>query len=245
MRIVVWNCNGALGRKLDALAELEPDVAVVPEAADPDRLEKVLSARSLSYCWTGRLPTKGLGVIGFRGWQVEIAREIEPRIEFALPVSVQGAGTPFNLLAVWAMNGRATSVYPVEPKRRQVQQAVLYYADLLRERPSIVAGDFNNHVRWDKPGKPANMRNSVSLLSEHGFTSAYHSAVGVDFGDEPEPTHYWKTRAEDRPTYHIDYCFVPATSALASVRLGSYADWVGSRLSDHVPLIVDVDMFQL
>jgi exodeoxyribonuclease-3 len=137
------------------------------------------------------------------------------------------------------LNRRARAVYPVDPKRYQVQQAVSYYVDILRERPSVMVGDFNNHVCWDKPGKPSNMRNAVRLRAERGFASAYHTALGVDFGDEPEPTHYLQTRTEDGRTYHIDYCFVP-TTASATVSLGSFADWVGSGQSDHVPLIVDV-----
>ena len=38
MRIVAWNCNRALHRKIDALMTLRPDVAVISEAAKPERL---------------------------------------------------------------------------------------------------------------------------------------------------------------------------------------------------------------
>jgi exodeoxyribonuclease-3 len=239
MRIVVWNCN------VDALDEmLEPDVVVVSEAANPERLHKQLTTRSLHYAWTGRLPTKGLGVLGYRGLEVTPIRDVKARIEFALPVNARRSDLAFNVLAVWAMNRRAQNVYPIDVERRQAQQAVLRYADLLQERPSVVAGDFNNHVRWDKPGKPSNMRNAEALLAERGFVSAYHHWLGVDLGDEPAPTHYWQTRSENGRTYHIDYCFIPTTWAerITSVRLGTYADWVGSGLSDHVPLVVDLDV---
>jgi hypothetical protein len=36
MRIVVWNCNMALHKKLDALARIAPDIVVLPETG-PDQ----------------------------------------------------------------------------------------------------------------------------------------------------------------------------------------------------------------
>ena len=36
MRLVTWNCNMALHRKLEALRSLEPDVAILSECARPD-----------------------------------------------------------------------------------------------------------------------------------------------------------------------------------------------------------------
>ena len=41
MRLVVWNCAMALHRKIDALMALRPDLAVIPEAAEPGRLGRV------------------------------------------------------------------------------------------------------------------------------------------------------------------------------------------------------------
>ena len=38
MRIVAWNCNMALDRKIDALLALKPDIAIVAECAEPERL---------------------------------------------------------------------------------------------------------------------------------------------------------------------------------------------------------------
>ena len=58
------------------------------------------------------------------------------------------------------------------------------------------------------------------------------------------PTLYWRDRKKDGPTYHIDYVFVP-TQWLGSVRelaVGSFEEWCGSGLSDHVPILVDVNL---
>jgi hypothetical protein len=44
------------------------------------------------------------------------------------------------------------------------------------------------------------------------------------------------------PRCHIDYCFVPVQWAkrILSVTVSDFGEWVGSGLSYHVPLIVDV-----
>ena len=43
MRLVAWNCNMALHRKVDALRALRPDVAVISECATP----AILAERSV------------------------------------------------------------------------------------------------------------------------------------------------------------------------------------------------------
>jgi endonuclease/exonuclease/phosphatase family metal-dependent hydrolase len=40
--------------------------------------------------------------------------------------------------------------------------------------------------------------------------------------------------------FHIDYIFVPKLWKLRSVEVGSFES--GGRLSDHVPLVVDVNI---
>ena len=58
MRIVTWNCNRQLGRKLQALLDLAPDIAVVQE------WEKSLQVPDgFTYKWTGVFPNMGLGVL--------------------------------------------------------------------------------------------------------------------------------------------------------------------------------------
>jgi exodeoxyribonuclease III len=52
------------------------------------------------------------------------------------------------------------------------------------------------------------------------------------------------TAKRDGPTYHIDYIFLP-TQWLGHVReldIGTFEDWCGSGLSDHVPIVVDIDL---
>ena len=69
MRLVAWNCNMALHRKLAALLTLRPDVAVLSECASPERLAERLGAGALGCepVWIGANRDKGLAVLAFNG----------------------------------------------------------------------------------------------------------------------------------------------------------------------------------
>src|SRR5882757_5453272 len=94
MRIVVWNCcRGPFARKLDALAMLSPDIAVLPEAICPAK-------ESNQVLWfpteTSRL---GIQVRAGNGYRLRRLRTANlPNC--VVPIRVTGPMT-FNLLAVW------------------------------------------------------------------------------------------------------------------------------------------------
>lgn len=49
--------------------------------------------------------------------------------------------------------------------------------------------------------------------------------------------------ARDGPTYHIDCVFLPTPwVGMASVGVGSFEAWCGAGFSDHVPVVVDVEI---
>src|ERR1700688_1433273 len=105
MRIVAWNCNMALDRKVDVLLDLAPDIAVVCECAEPERLR--LRSRSSwmqgDPVWIGRNPHKGLAVFAFNGYAVRLSESYHPALRYIAPVYI-GGPTECNLLAVWAQN---------------------------------------------------------------------------------------------------------------------------------------------
>ena len=120
-------------------------------------------------------------------------------------------------------------------------RALSAYQGFIKESPTVIVGDFNDNVKWDRPTRLIKHRTNVSELTALGLRSAYHHGRGVEQGAEPEPTIYWRDRKSDGPSYHIDYCFVPEIwTKSVSVEVGRFDDWV--HLSDHVPLIVEVDL---
>ncbi len=231
----------ALHRKMGALLQLRPDIAVVPECADPATLQsRGLDPFADDACvWMGENRHKGIGVFAFNGYRLIPHQPIHPTLRYVLPVKVTGRDT-LNLLAVWAQNASAgiTRKHQQGPLRR----ALTKYRDFLLEAPSVVGGDWNSNAIWDKPGWRINHMKKVRLLEEMGLVSAYHALFNEQHGQETIPTHYWRDRKRDGPTYHIDYSFVPRSwiRGLTGFEVGNFDDWIGNGLSDHVPIAFDV-----
>jgi exodeoxyribonuclease-3 len=238
VRLISWNCGAGFHRKIEALCTLAPDVAIVQECADLDTLaRKAPEFAPTAALWTGDNPHRGLGVFSFGPYQLARAGADDAAITYALPARVVGQSS-FNLVALWSHYGRTpVTIAALGP----TLLALRAYARFLTERPSIMAGDLNNHVRWDKPGKAGNHANTVSASGALGLVSAYHAFHGLEQGAERHPTLYWRNRTRTGPTFHIDYAFVPrlATRLLRRVAVGSYAKWIATGLSDHAPVIVD------
>jgi exodeoxyribonuclease-3 len=236
----------AVHRKLARLVdELEPDVAVVPECADVATLtarlgqDLPLSAAE----WVGRRSVKGLAVLAFGDYRLVRQTAASPALEWILPVRVEGPAS-FNLLAVWAMNHRASNARINPEVVPQPAAAIKAYAAWVASEPTVLAGDFNHSVVWDRPGSPRNHARSLVACANARLVSAYHVTTGEIQGAETTPTLFWRDRREDGPRYHVDYAFIPESwrAHLRSVQVGGFADWVGAGLSDHVPLVIDVDL---
>jgi exodeoxyribonuclease-3 len=244
MRVVAWNCNMALDRKVDVLLEPAPDIAIVCECAEPERL-RLRSKSSWMQSppvWIGRNRHKGLAVFAFNGYTVRLAESYHPSLRYVAPVHVAGP-TECNLLAVGAQNASAGGIrkHQLGPLRHGLSR----YKSFLGERPAVIAGDLNSNTIWDKPGWRINHPTKVRILEESvGLVSAYHAVRGEAHGKETEPTLFWRDRAKDGPTYHIDYVFLP-TDWIGKVRhlsIATFETWCGAGLSDHVPVIVDVEV---
>lgn len=226
----------ALHQKLPALSGLRADIAILPECANLEILGR--KAPALEYTaadWVGRYPNKGLGVFCFGPWTLERHSDYDDTLEFALPLVVSGPAR-FHLLAIWACHPKKRG--PKGQYLGPTRQAVARYSDFLRSSPSVIAGDLNNNIIWDKPGAASNHAELINELDGFGIESAYHSFTGSEVGRELHPTIFW-TRNAQKP-YHIDYCFIPTRwrSQLKKVTVGTAAEWL--PVSDHAPLTVDL-----
>jgi len=237
VRIVAWNCGGGFHRKWPFVAELRPDVAIVAECCQPDRLTDLGFGTS---AWVGRLHYKGLGVFGFGEWSV-VERPIEEHLEWVLPVDVSGPADLL-LVALCAANHRAKS----HPERfRGIRQPAVL-PDVLdidgHHERVVVAGDFNSSPVFDKTHRPAFAATSTRL-EQVGLTSLYHHATGETFGSESAPTLWWRDRTEDGPRFHIDYAWVSQPLlANAHLTVTDYATSVTQAGSDHAALVIDLDL---
>ena len=233
----------ALHRKLEALELLRPDVAIVSECAKPEIVAERAGLDGLdnNSVWIGKNKHKGLAVFAYNNFRVALDHSYKASHHFVAPVRVEGPQR-FNLMAVWAQNfsGGITSKRQPGP----VRLALRRYRDFLTQAPVVAAGDFNNNFIWDKPGWLMNHSHVVDVLNNYGLASVYHHVTGEPFGEESAPTIYWRDRTKDGPTYHLDYVFVPHTwlAQITDMQVGSFEDWCGSKLSDHVPVVVDINL---
>lgn len=234
MRIVSWNCAQAAHRKLSAILDLQPDVAVIAECAHPDILaKKAKYFRPSSSDWVGDNPHKGLAVFTFGSYSMTRAANWDPSLRYFLPACVSGPES-VNLLATWAFSrSDPPTAIPNSPSLRD---AVEHYRDFLSSTVAVVAGDFNAGVRWDAGGRfPFSA--VADELGRLGFKSAVHSSKEWRFGEETQPTFFDRTRKDME--FHIDYVFVKQQSLQpprASVGLREH--W--RPLSDHMPIIVEL-----
>jgi exonuclease III len=233
MKIVVWNCRMALARKRQPLYGLQPDIAVIPECSKSD-LELCLHD-GFDGRWFGDNPRKGLGVLVRK--PLRIARTEKPLNRWIAHLSISGGPCPFRLIAVWAMPIQGSTV---KSYIGQVYEAAVHHSQWFASRPAILCGDLNSNKFWDGNRKTGNHSAVVSLLEKRRLLSAYHHFFSEAQGQETRPTYYF-WHHKDRG-YHIDYVFLPRDWApcIKTVEVGDHSAW--SKLSDHVPLSVDLTL---
>lgn len=228
MRIISWNCCLKFASKYEHVAQLKPDIMIVQEC---EKLPFNFFPET-DYHWVGHDTRKGLGILTF-GEKAEIDPSFNPKLDYFLPVIFKSG---LKVLGVWSFTHRAEKRFGVGQKGH-VSDALNYYGDWLRDADqSIVAGDFNNSVIWDKGNKESNFYQTNQKLESLGFFSSYHSTQAEAFGSEAAST-LFHTKNELKP-YHIDYLYLKGLKA-DDVEIGSYRDWIS--YSDHMPFIVDCE----
>ena len=221
----------ALSRKRHHLYDLRPDIAVIPECSQ--NCLELCTKDGFEGRWFGDNPRKGLGVLVAK--PLHIASAEKSRNKWVVPMEITSGQYGFRLIAVWTMlvKGNLARSYI-----GQLSEAIANNPQWFGDNPTIVAGDFNSNKIWDGKRDIANHSTVVSALEKHRLASAYHQFFSELQGQETRPTYYY-WHHKNRP-YHIDYVFLPQQWAaqVTRVEVGTHAAW--SRLSDHVPLSVDV-----
>lgn len=234
MRLVTWNCRvGGFRNKTAKISLLRPDILVAQEVELLDGV--LLFAGQEQPTYHHRISdsvargSRGVGVFSYTGAElrpVDVGESMSfRRYEVKLGVlefQVVGAWT-------WKTNSSVTSY-------RQLHDGLLRHAEWIAQRPTVVLGDFNGNASF----QGSNWKELLELMQQLGLVSAYHHHYSERFGEETRPTHYHL--AKEAAPFHLDYCFVPEEWArrIKKVEVGSYADWCD--LSDHVPLVVDLDL---
>lgn len=246
MKIVTWNCNGALRKKINEISSLNADVLVVQECEDPARSTNQYREWAGEYLWTGESKNKGIGIFPKHGNTVEA---LNWNRDFKLNgLSSKNPSTTWNTsdlklflpfrinnditaLAVWTKENNSKSFSYIG----QLWKYIQIHRDNLKSERTMIIGDFNSNTQWDSPDRWWSHSDVVEELKEIGLLSLYHKQLNEDQGQESLPTFYLQRKPE-KP-YHIDYAFISQdTINKSKISVGNINDWIG--VSDHMPLTI-------
>ncbi len=231
LRIVTWNCNGALRKKLSGLAALKADICVVQECEDPGQTKDIVyTAWCANHLWTGTNKNKGLGVFASGELTLQaVPMDLAP-LELFLPCIVNN---DWPLLATWTKQANSPNFRYIG----QLWKFLQAHKDFLRHPRAMLVGDLNSNVIWDEWDRWWNHSDVVRELSELGLQSCYHRHFLEVQGKETLPT-FFLHRHVEKP-YHIDYGFASLRWAVKSVEVGAISDWLAE--SDHLPMVFDLE----
>ena len=220
-------------RKANLMLAHKPDIVVVPECEHPDKLKfEPGTPLPTDIVWFGNNQNKGLGVFSYTNYKFKLDDRHRSEFRTILPLFVTNKKHQFTLFAIWANNPDDRGYQYVG----QVWKAINFYSDLLKNKKTILVGDFNSNTIWDKPRREGNHSTVVEFLANKGIHSAYHKFFNHPQGKEKHNT-LFMYRHKNK-SYHIDYCFVSKDliEKLSNVEVGKHKDWC--KHSDHTPLIV-------
>ena len=252
MKIVSWNCNGALRKKgaaLDALDALDADVLIIQECEIPAESTPEYREWAGDYLWKDRSKNKGIGVSPRKnntatetGWQgsFEVSGlgakstatcwrtdELESFLPFYL-------NNEYSILGVWT-KGHDTKVFSYIG---QVWKYLKIHKTELARPKTLLIGDFNSNAIWGQPDRWWNHSDVIEELEEMGIRSAYHALLGEKQGSEQCPT-FFLQRNTGKP-YQVDYAFLSSDLLpLCQIHIGDVDKWL--HISDHMPLIVELN----
>lgn len=234
MRIIEWNSQGAFRLKNDKILSFNPDILIIPECENVDKLEfGKLTPRPNDFFWHGDSANKGIGIFSYSDYRFELHKSYNPRFRHIIPLIASNSNESFLLFAIWAMDNKEN---PDARYIGQVWLAINYYSNLINS-DTILIGDFNSNKIWDYKDRVGNHSDVVDFLKAREIQSIYHVANSTNHGQENDST-FFMYRKKDKP-YHIDYCFASEKILKSDYKLtlGQVDNWID--LSDHVPMIIE------
>lgn len=248
MKIISWNCNGALRKKIEFIDSYSADILVVQECEDPGQSTKAYRSWVGDYLWHGDNKNKGIGIFARNGHRVEQLNwsktytqkgiyNSNPAkswnsddLKLFLPCRIDDDIT---LLAVWTKKNKSDYFGYIGQFWKYLQ---IHREDLSKEK-TVICGDFNSNVRWDKIDSWWNHSDVVQELKDIGLQSVYHVVNNEMQGQESQPTLFLQKNPEK--AYHIDYFFVSEDLLKDSeMDIEKSAQWL--KNSDHAPLTLTI-----
>ena len=248
MKIVTWNCNGALRKKTHKVDRLNADILLIQECEDPARSTHEYRDWAGNYLWAGTSKNKGIGVfaknqhtIKSLAWYGEFNLQSlvskSPSLHWKtsdlnlfLPFIVNNSIT---ILGVWT-KGNDSQIFGY---MGQFWKYLQIHRNELNNNKIMLLGDFNSNAIWDKVDRWWSHSDVIDELGDIGIRSLYHEQYNEAQGQETRPTFYLHRKEEK--AYHIDYAFM-SNDLLenATLTIGKKDNWIDA--SDHMPLSIKI-----
>lgn len=201
MKIVSWNCNGALRNKFEYISSLKADIYIIQECEDPSKTNNIKYREwSSNYFWIGDSKNKGLGIFAKPSVQLKLLEWSDAykdhSVKYFLPCMVNNS---FQLLGVWTHKNNSPNFGYMGQFWKYLHNNLELFEHI------IIAGDFNSNRIWDQWDRWWNHSDVIKILEEKNIKSLYHLTTLEEQGKESCPTFYLQ-KNEGKP-YHIDYFF--------------------------------------
>lgn len=235
LKILTWNCNGALRKKFENLSDFNADINIIQECENPAEIRhSEYNNWAENYLWIGDTKNKGIGI--FANKSIELRKLNwsnnfkDHNVKHFLPCSVNG---DFDLLAVWNHSNNSPTFGYIGQLWKYLQ------VNKTNFKKSLILGDLNSNKIWDRWDRWWNHSDVVNELNEIGINSLYHLYWNEEQGKETRPTFFLHRNLEK--TYHIDYVFGSKefTDGLKRMEIGEINKWLG--ISDHLPIICEFE----
>jgi len=223
----------AFRKKAKKIFDLNPDILVLQECEHEEKLQEAFkeSDRPIKEIhWIGDNPHKGVALINFTDYPVQISSNYNPKFRYIIPFQILSP-KPIVLFSIWAMPSKGS---PSKSYVGQIWAALAHYE--IESKRTILIGDFHSHVKWDHQRRIGNHSDVVAFLAIRKIHSLYHRQHAIKHGNEIDPTFYMYKHKE-KP-YHLDYCFL-STDLIhenSKIEIGNFEEW--KSLSDHMPLVI-------
>lgn len=232
IKIVSWNCNGALRKKLEYINKFDADIYIIQECENPNLINDLdYKQFAKNHLWIGNNKNKGIGVfakdnilIQKLNWSNSFQGH---DVNYFLPFIVNNN---FNIVAVWAHQNNS-------PTFGYIGQVWKYLQTNLKnlDNTSFI-GDFNSNSIWDVWDRWWNHSDVVNLLEKYKCKSLYHHLHSLKQGEETLKTFY--LQKNENKGYHIDYAFIQENlmNHIIDFSIDSFDNV--KQYSDHCPMII-------
>lgn len=219
MKICYWNCNGAFRNKYKQIINQDADLYIVSEVEDIRKISFLDNVTNKVY---RRIEGDQKGILFFSFSDDEII-PIENNnygIRYTIPVVFRGK----KILGVWIKGGYIEDLYTY---------SAINLSDL---KNSIIIGDFNSNVIWNKKHGERNHTKFDLMMRGINLYSAYHHQYKENLGEETKGTFYMYRKIDK--SYHIDYAYIPIESEFDF----SISDKDVLKYSDHMIITLNINL---